>query len=174
MKPKLKNLIVFFAVTGAFVLAMRLWAQDTPLDEITRIINKLSIADLRQLNTAVQKRMAALQPDKEVRVDAGSTSGGLLNALLEALSAALKRDAASARFRVTWNFYHGSWGTESTAVYDRQRGTFKHYLVGSVAEQGVKEDYLYTGVTDEIIHQIAKARKDASSGTRFSTYSRRF
>ena len=81
------------------------------------------------------------------------------------LSETLRKNQKSPRFRINWGYVMGSYAGHSTAVFDRSKGTVKFYAYGGGEEGRHKtEHFLFTGVTEDAIHQIASKYKDQPGG----------
>jgi hypothetical protein len=76
------------------------------------------------------------------------------------LSAALKQDRKSKRFRVAWWIGVGSLNSSSTVLYNRQKKTLVYYCRGGYGVDiptKIEDHYLYTGVTDNVIDKLSKS-----------------
>ncbi len=116
--------------------------------------------------TPVKAQPKQAQVAPSVKLDIGSLAPGdglgEDDAPLLQLSAALKRSPKVRFFRLNWEFTMGSFGSVSTALYDRLKHTLRfHYAYGHNAAGNPKDNgdshLIFTGVTEAVISRAAKA-----------------
>lgn len=98
----------------------------------------------------------------------GDTPGADDAPLLQ-LSLALRRYPRVRLFRVSWDFAESSFGSTSTALYDRRRHTMRFYYARGHNIGGDPKDHghyhaLFMGVTEAIIARAAQDHQRADVG----------
>jgi hypothetical protein len=77
------------------------------------------------------------------------------------LADTIQKDKTSNCFRLNWTFTIAGQGGQSTALYDRKKGTVKLYSTLEDIRGKSYKNFLYSGITDEVIVQLAeKYRRD--------------
>jgi hypothetical protein len=95
---------------------------------------------------------------------AGGAAPWRLTAPLRTLSESLNDFPTVTRFRVMWSMELANVAVKSTAIYDRSHNTLKYYEVGRFYGSPVGESWLYTGVTENMLHKLAAKYRMSKSG----------
>ena len=97
----------------------------------------------------------------EVLVDGGNPVTDPTKSLKN-LSDAISKNKKANFFRITWSYTSGRdlWGSGS-AVYSRDERILKYHVVfNDLKRKPIRENFLFTKVTDDILHRLEKQSRE--------------